>query len=121
MLLRWQVAISTGFFIIAKTTATVIGTACDTDEGRIFGSENVVYLPIAQRDSPILAVTARSAGNPAAALRALRDAVRRADPDAAVEIAGTGPTVLTIGAVALRAAGVLALSIRGSPGWRPFP
>jgi len=44
MLLRWQVAISTGFFIIAKTTATVIGTARDTDGGHIFGSENVACI-----------------------------------------------------------------------------
>ena len=46
-----------------RVTATVIGVARDTDVGYVFGeSRPVVYLPLAQRYEPFLAIVARSTG-----------------------------------------------------------
>jgi putative ABC transport system permease protein len=70
-------------------------------------------VPFAQRYNSFVTVTARATGGPAVAVRALRDAIRRADPDLAIEGAGTGPTVLGGPTVFLRAMGILALSLGG--------
>jgi putative ABC transport system permease protein len=93
-------------------TATVIGIARDTDVGYVFGeSRPVVYLPLAQRYGPFLAIVARSTGDAAMAVRALRGALRQVDPDLAVEIIGTGRTVLAGASVFLRAVGFTALAL----------
>jgi hypothetical protein len=95
-----------------RVTATVIGIAGDTDVGYVFGeSRPVVYLPLAQRYEPFLAIVARSTGDAATAVRALRGALRQVDPDLAVEVIGTGRTVLAGASVFLRAAGVTALAL----------
>ena len=47
------------------------------------------------------------------AVRALRGALRQVDPDLAVEVIGTGRTVLAGASVFLRAAGVAALALGG--------
>jgi len=97
-----------------RVTATVIGVARDTDVGYVFGeSHPVVYLPLAQRYEPFLAIVARSTGDVALAVRALRGALRQVDPDLAVEVIGTGRTVLAGASVFLRAAGVAALALGG--------
>lgn len=97
-----------------RVTATVIGVARDTDVGYVFGeSHPVVYLPLAQRYEPFLAIVARSTGDVAMAVRALRGALRQVDPDLAVEVIGTGRTVLAGASVFLRAAGVAALALGG--------
>ena len=97
-----------------RVTATVIGVARDTDVGYVFGeSRPVVYLPLAQRYEPFLAIVARSTGDAAMAVRALRGALRQVDPDLAVEVIGTGRTVLAGASVFLRAAGVAALALGG--------
>jgi predicted permease len=95
-----------------RVTATVIGVARDTDVGYVFGeSRPVVYLPLAQRYEPFLAIVARSTGDAATAVRALRGALRHVDPDLAVEVIGAGRTVLAGASVFLRAMGVAALAL----------
>jgi putative ABC transport system permease protein len=97
-----------------RVTATVIGVARDTDVGYVFGeSRPVVYLPLAQRYEPFLVIVARSTGDAATAVRALRGALRHVDPDLAVEVIGTGRTVLAGASVFLRAMGVAALALGG--------
>jgi putative ABC transport system permease protein len=98
----------------SPVTATVIGIARDTDVGYVFGeSRPVVYLPLAQRYEPFLAIVARSTGDAALAVRALRRALRQVDPDLAVEIIATGRTVLAGPQVFLRAVGFTALALGG--------
>lgn len=70
-------------------------------------------MPLAQRYEPSLAVAARATGNAAGAVRALRDAFRRADPDLAVEVIGTGREIPSGPFVLLRAAGMAALALGG--------
>jgi putative ABC transport system permease protein len=95
-------------------TATVIGVARDTDVGYVFGeSRPVVYLPLAQRYEPFLAIVARSTGDAAIAVRALRAALREVDPDLAVEVIDTGRTVLAGASLFRRAAGLTALALGG--------
>jgi ABC-type antimicrobial peptide transport system permease subunit len=95
-------------------TATVIGVARDTDVGYVFGeSRPVAYLPLAQRYEPFLAIVARSTGDAAMAVHALRGALRHVDPDLAVEVIGTGRTVLAGASAFRRAAGVAALALGG--------
>jgi putative ABC transport system permease protein len=95
-----------------RVTATVIGIARDTDVGYVFGeSRPVAYLPLAQRYEPFLAIVARSTGDAATAVRALRGALRQVDPDLAVEVIGTGRTVLAGASVFRRAAGMTALAL----------
>jgi putative ABC transport system permease protein len=97
-----------------RVTATVIGVARDTDVGYVFGeSHPVVYLPLAQGYEPFLAIVVRSTGDVAMAVRALRGALRQVDPDLAVEVIGTGRTVLAGASVFLRAAGMTALALGG--------
>ena len=97
-----------------RVTATVIGVARDTDVGYVFGeSRPVVYLPLAQRYEPFLAIVARSTGDAAMAARTLRGALRQVDPNLAVEVVGPGRTVLAGASVFLRAAGVAALALGG--------
>jgi putative ABC transport system permease protein len=92
--------------------ATVIGVARDTDVGRVlFEPRAFVYLPLAQHYDPSLAVAARSTGDAARAVRALREALRRADPDLAVEVADTGRAVLTGPYVFVRFAGMAAIAL----------
>ncbi len=96
----------------SRVTATVVGVARDTDVGYVFGEARpVVYLPLTQRYEPFLAIVARSTGDAALAVNALRGALRRADPDLAAEVTGTGRTVLTGAYVFLRAAGMAALGL----------
>ena len=96
----------------SRVTATVIGIARDTDVGFVFGeSRPVAYLPLAQRYEPFLAIVARSTGDAAMAVRALRGALRQVDPDLAVEVIGTGRTVLAGPQVFLRAVGLTALAL----------
>jgi predicted permease len=95
-------------------TATVIGVAGNTDVGRLFGEARaLVYLPATLASEPLIAVAARSAGRPTIAARALSDALRRADPELAIDLVGTGRTVLAAPYVLLRAAGVTALALGG--------
>jgi putative ABC transport system permease protein len=97
---------------------TVIGVAADTDVGRIFSDPRpIAYVPLSQHYHPVVTVVARASGSVASAVAALRESVRRAEPDVAVEIAGSGRTVLAgvfqvmrgfgLGAIALGAVTLL--------------
>ncbi|MDQ3488128.1 MAG: ABC transporter permease [Acidobacteriota bacterium] len=93
-------------------TATVIGVARDTDVRQIlFDPRAFVYLPLAQHYGPLLTVVARSTGDAARAVRVLREAFARADPDLAVEAIGTGRAILTGPYPVVRAAGLAALAL----------
>ena len=77
------------------------------------GPGALVYVPLMQRFDTILTVAARTTGDPALAVRAVRDAIRRTDSDLAVDVSGTGREVLAGAFVLLRAAGVAAVSLGG--------
>lgn len=93
-------------------TATVVGVARDTDTGFLIGREDdLAYLPFSQHFGPRVVLTARATGDTARAVLALRSAIRRADPDLAIDFSGTGRAVLAGPYVFLRAAGVGALAL----------
>jgi putative ABC transport system permease protein len=115
-----QVLIRTGQSRSGASTqlATVVGIARDTDVGRLFGSAWLAYVPFEHHSGQpqfgrTLVVTARSGAGAAAAAQAIRQAIRQAEPDLAIERAGTGPAVLAGPFVFLRAAGFLALGLGG--------
>jgi hypothetical protein len=91
-------------------TATIVGVAADTDVRSILQEPTpLVYLPIDQHHEASLTIVARSTGDAARAVPALREALRRADPDLPVEIIGTGRTILSGPFEILRAGGMGAL------------
>ena len=90
----------------------MIGVAGNTDVGHVLSDPRaLVYVPLAQRYEPFLAVAARATGNATNAARAVRDAFRRTDPDLAVDVIGTGREILSGPFVFLRAAGMAALAL----------
>ncbi len=90
---------------------TIVGVARDTDTTHmLMRGGNVVYRPFAQSFYPSVTVVAR-AQNPATAARVVRDAIRQADPDLAISVAGTGRMILAGPYVFLRGAGIVALSL----------
>ena len=96
----------------APAVATVIGVAGDTDVRQLFrGPGTLVYLPLTQRYDPYLTIAVRTGGDAALAVRAVRDAIRRADPDLAVDVSGTGREILAGAFVLLRAVGLAAVSL----------
>ena len=96
----------------SRTTATVVGVARDTDVGQLLSEPRpFVYLPLAQRYDPFLAIAVRSSGGAAVATRALREALRRADPDMAVDMIGTGRSTMAGVFVLLRAMGGTAVAL----------
>jgi putative ABC transport system permease protein len=93
-------------------TVTIVGVARDTDTSYLSPRRgSVVYAPIVQRFDPFITVTARASGNTAAAVGALQTAIRRADPDVAIERVGDGRTMLTGPYVFLRFIGGSSLSL----------
>jgi predicted permease len=96
----------------SRVTPTVVGVARDTDVGHVLSETRAfVYLPLAQRYDPYLAVAVRSNGGAEIATRALRDALRRADPDLAVDMIGTGRSTMAGVFVLLRAIGGTAVAL----------
>jgi putative ABC transport system permease protein len=92
--------------------ATVIGVARDTDVGQVLWEPRpFVYLPLAQQYDPALAVTVRSTGDATRAVRSLREALRRADPDLPAEVTDTARVVLTGPYVFIRSAGMAAIEL----------
>ncbi|MDQ3350332.1 MAG: ABC transporter permease, partial [Acidobacteriota bacterium] len=95
-------------------TASVIGVASDTDVGQLFSRRtNLIYLPLSQQPTTVafgIAIV-RTDGSPYVALRVLRDAIRRVDPNLAVESSGTGLGALGGPTVFLRTASLMALSL----------
>jgi putative ABC transport system permease protein len=96
----------------SEKMATVIGVARDTDVGGIFGDPRAfAYLPMTEHEGPLLTIAARSTGDANLALQALRQTLRRADPDLAVDAIGTGRAILAGPFVFLRAMGIMALAL----------
>jgi ABC-type antimicrobial peptide transport system permease subunit len=92
-------------------TVTVIGVARNTDVRSILADpQSLVYVPFGQRiDAAAVTFTARGRGP--SSVRALQAALRRADPDLAVEGIGTGRTMLAAIYVFLMVVGISALSL----------
>ena len=94
----------------ADTPTTVVGIARDT--GSAFENPRLlVYVPLRQQWGPIVTISARSTGDAGAAVRALGEMLRRADPDLAVDAVGTGRDVLAGAWVFLTAMGMTALAL----------
>jgi predicted permease len=76
-------------------TATVVGVARDTDTAYLSPRRSsVAYAPLSQHFDPFITVVAR-ASRPSLAIGALQTAIRRADPDVAIEAVGSGRALLT--------------------------
>ncbi len=95
--------------------AEVVGVAHDTDVSLVYGRRRpLVYLPLTQHFDEAITVTARAAtGDTADAVAALREAIRRADPDLAVDAMGTGRAILGGPFELLRSGGVATLYLGG--------
>jgi putative ABC transport system permease protein len=92
--------------------ATIIGVARDTDTS-YFGSRRsgIVYAPLAQHFDPYITITARASTNTSAAIGALRTAIRRGDPDIAIEAIADGRAMLSGPYVLLRFFGLASVSL----------
>lgn len=79
----------------ARSSMTVIGVARDTDVGAILADARpLAYVPLAQRDETQIALVARGSAGAAGAVQALRESLRRVEPDLPVEVIGTGRQML---------------------------
>ncbi|HUQ87563.1 MAG TPA: ABC transporter permease [Vicinamibacterales bacterium] len=79
----------------ADVAAVVVGVARDTDVRRIYTDRRaLVYLPLSQHFASGITLTARSTGTATRAVAALREALRKSDPDAAVTAIGTASSLL---------------------------
>lgn len=91
----------------ARSVAEIVGVASDTDVRVIHGDRQpLIYVPLAQWPAKGVTIVARSAGEAGRAVPALREAIRRADPDLSVDVIGTGRAVLTGPFELLRSAGM---------------
>jgi predicted permease len=87
--------------------AEIVGVARDTDVRFIHADRQpLLYVPFAQQPATAVTIVARSAGGGARAVPALREAIRKADPDLSVDAIGTGRAVLTGPFELVRAAGM---------------
>src|SRR5215208_5169256 len=95
-----------------STTATIVGVAADTDVGSIFADPRpLAYVPLTQHYQPLITVVARASGSVTNAVGAMREAIRRADPDVAVDTIGTGRSVLAGPFQVLRGLGMTAIGL----------
>jgi predicted permease len=79
----------------ADAEAVVVGVARDTDVRRIYTDRRaLVYLPLSQHFAGGITLTARSTGAASRAVPALREAIRKGDPDVAVTAIGTASSLL---------------------------
>ncbi len=98
-------------------TVTVIGIAAETDSGDVGNrGGGFLYLPWSQQYQPTMTITARTTGDPASLVDALKRVVNRVDPDLAVmdaapasALGGARSLVLKIGAGASGLLGWLSL------------
>jgi len=97
-----------------RSIAEVVGVAGDTDVRVIYIDRRpLIYLPLTPQASRGITLAARSTGSGARAVPALREAIRKADPDLAVEVIGTGRSVLTGRFEILRSIGMFTLYLGG--------
>jgi putative ABC transport system permease protein len=96
-------------------TVTVIGVARNTDVRSILADpQALVYVPLGQHFDPsVLTFTVRRSARGGSPVRALQAALRRADPDLAVDGIGTGRTMLAAIYVFLTVVGMSALALGG--------
>ena len=79
----------------ADAEAVVVGVVRDTDVRRIYTDRRaLVYLPLSQHFANRITLTARSTGAASRAVPALREAIRKGDPDVAVTAIGTASSLL---------------------------
>jgi predicted permease len=89
-----------------QSLAEIVGVARDTDVRFVYADRQpLIYLPFTQQRVKAVAIVARSASGGARAVPALREAIRKADPDLSVDAIGTGRSVLTGPFELLRSAG----------------
>lgn len=94
--------------------AEIVGVARDTDTRFLYSARSpLVYLPLPESASRHITVTARSTGPAARTVAALREAIRKADPDLAVDVIGTGRSILTGPFELLRSLGMGTLYLGG--------
>ena len=90
-----------------QSLAEIVGVAGDTDVRFVYADRQpLIYVPFAQQRANAVTIVARSAGGAARAVPALREAIRKGDPDLAVDVIGTGRAVLTGRFELLRSAGM---------------
>jgi len=93
--------------------AEIVGIARDTDTGMIYSDRRpLIYLPLAPGTLRSIALAARS-NSGTRAVAALREAIRKADPDLAVDSIGTGRGILTGPFELLRSLGMGTLYLGG--------
>lgn len=73
------------------TTATIIGVSHDTDVRAIGGPPRpLLFVPLAQHFDKRITITARTSTRVASTVAAVQGAVRKADPDLSIDLAGDG-------------------------------
>ena len=91
----------------------IIGVARDTDTRFIYRDRRpIIFLPLSAANAGGITIAARS-NDGARAVPALREAIRTADPDLAVDIIGTGRAILTGPFELLRSLGMGTLYLGG--------
>lgn len=92
----WSAVASGGRRTWRPEPVTVIGIATDTDVAGL-GNRNggVIYAPLVQRYQSSIALVVRASGDPGPALVTLRQTIRRAAPDLAIDHAQTAAAMLT--------------------------
>ena len=96
----------------ARATATIVGIAANTDVGSLFADPRpLAYAPFEQYYQPLVTVVTRASGSVPTAVVAMREAIRRADPDVAIDRIGTGRTVLAGPFQVMRGFGLTAIGL----------
>src|SRR4029077_13322566 len=96
----------------ARATATIGGIAGNTDVGNLFADPRpLAYAPFEQYYQPLVTVVTRASGSVPTAVGAMREAIRRADPDVAIDRIGTGRTVLAGPFQVMRGFGLTAIGL----------
>ena len=91
----------------ASVTVSVVGVARDTDVRFIYRDRRpLVYVPLSQQFDGALTLTARATGDGDRAIPALREAIRRADPDLTINAIGPGDRILAGPFVLIRSFGM---------------
>lgn len=94
--------------------AEIVGVARDTDTRRLYSDRRpLVYLPLPSGTVHDITLAARSSGPAARTVAALREAIRKADPDLAVDVIGTGRAILSGPFELLRSLGMGTLYLGG--------
>jgi ABC-type antimicrobial peptide transport system permease subunit len=96
----------------ARATATIVGIAANTDVGSLFADPRpLAYAPFEQYYQPLVTVVTRASGSVPTAVGAMREAIRRAEPDVAIDRIGTGRTVLAGPFQVMRGFGLTAIGL----------